>query len=918
MRRVLRGGSWNNNPRNLRVSNRNRNTPDNRNDNNGFRCAREAGLVAVSPRQAGAPAITVAGGGRLPRPGRAPGAGPSPAPNISSPPGLAVAPRREPRPGGGSLDADALAARVPGGKGSFVKLRNAVLAGFLAAALPSSAAEPVLLLHGLWGTADSWKAYAGHLRSAGWAEGCVVEFAPSSAEPRLRPLAGAVSGGNVTGSAAWTPEAACASAPKGGRPFFRVVFGDNDGQSFETQGRQVAAAVAKVRGLTGAAKVALVGHSMGGLAARAYLQSPGYRNDVAAFATVATPHGGSLLPYLEAEPWKEDCPRVVRWVGGRKLEAPAVGMLAPDSPEMLALNRPESPNGLFPADVRVANLVAEYEARGDGTCSVSGMNDFLARWQAALAKHFDPARSLSLASGAVMANWTDGIVPAVSQLLHAVPAGYGLKPEVGVVKSFHSDAPDVADTWAFLDRFLAPAKGAKAEAAPLEVALVLDSSGSMQENDPGFLRREGARLLVDRCPAGTRFSLVRFASDAALLTRRSDDANEVKRGLSSVGASGGTRMCLGLGTALEALRSAEPGARKAAVLFTDGLSSDKCTAADLAQAGVTLFTVGLSKAADGATLQAMAAAGGGTYVHALTAADLQAVFDVVAAGILDEATLLDAAGRAAPGATARFRFPVDGSVGSLTGSVTWTGSDLDLALVSPTGRRHEARTGGVSAGSYESLRLDAPEKGEWQALVKSVDVPASGEPFRLRVTGDSPVRLSVEPVPADVQTGRPLELSARLDGFPSGAGRAEASVTRPDGRVVPVEAQLEGEIVRAAYRGVDKPGPYAVRFTATRGGVTRGALRTAFVGGAEIVSRVGEILRVEGSWAVWNRGEMHGMRPGLSVRLFRGGRPIGIARVVDVRMEESDLEIDEITGVPELRRGDGGEVDPADWTGEGR
>jgi formylglycine-generating enzyme required for sulfatase activity len=35
---VLRGGSWNNdNPNNLRAANRNRNNPDNRNNNNGFR-----------------------------------------------------------------------------------------------------------------------------------------------------------------------------------------------------------------------------------------------------------------------------------------------------------------------------------------------------------------------------------------------------------------------------------------------------------------------------------------------------------------------------------------------------------------------------------------------------------------------------------------------------------------------------------------------------------------------------------------------------------------------------------------------------------------------------------------------------------------------------------------------------------------
>jgi hypothetical protein len=35
--RVLRGGSWNNNPRNVRCANRNRNNPDNRNNNIGFR-----------------------------------------------------------------------------------------------------------------------------------------------------------------------------------------------------------------------------------------------------------------------------------------------------------------------------------------------------------------------------------------------------------------------------------------------------------------------------------------------------------------------------------------------------------------------------------------------------------------------------------------------------------------------------------------------------------------------------------------------------------------------------------------------------------------------------------------------------------------------------------------------------------------
>lgn len=37
MRPVLRGGSWNNKPSNVRSANRNRNNADNRNNNIGFR-----------------------------------------------------------------------------------------------------------------------------------------------------------------------------------------------------------------------------------------------------------------------------------------------------------------------------------------------------------------------------------------------------------------------------------------------------------------------------------------------------------------------------------------------------------------------------------------------------------------------------------------------------------------------------------------------------------------------------------------------------------------------------------------------------------------------------------------------------------------------------------------------------------------
>ncbi len=64
------------------------------------------------------------------------------------------------------------------------------------------------------------------------------------------------------------------------------------------QGRALKDAIKHVLQITGSKKVILVGHSMGGLAAREYLQNPnnyqpGGKHQVAKLVTVGTPHGGS-------------------------------------------------------------------------------------------------------------------------------------------------------------------------------------------------------------------------------------------------------------------------------------------------------------------------------------------------------------------------------------------------------------------------------------------------------------------------------------------------------------------------------------------------------------------------------------------------------------------------------------------------
>ena len=50
---MIRGGSWNNNPRNVRCANRNNNHPENRNNNLGFRLASTGGRQHPAPATAG-------------------------------------------------------------------------------------------------------------------------------------------------------------------------------------------------------------------------------------------------------------------------------------------------------------------------------------------------------------------------------------------------------------------------------------------------------------------------------------------------------------------------------------------------------------------------------------------------------------------------------------------------------------------------------------------------------------------------------------------------------------------------------------------------------------------------------------------------------------------------------------------------
>ncbi|MCB1146030.1 MAG: alpha/beta fold hydrolase [Leptospiraceae bacterium] len=79
--------------------------------------------------------------------------------------------------------------------------------------------------------------------------------------------------------------------------FYTVTFSDNHDLNFTDQALELKTVIAEIKKINEASKVVLIGHSMGGLAARAYVQEVDSA-DVFLLITIGTPHYGAPLAIL--------------------------------------------------------------------------------------------------------------------------------------------------------------------------------------------------------------------------------------------------------------------------------------------------------------------------------------------------------------------------------------------------------------------------------------------------------------------------------------------------------------------------------------------------------------------------------------------------------------------------------------------
>jgi hypothetical protein len=226
---------------------------------------------------------------------------------------------------------------------------------------------------------------------------------------------------------------------------------------------------------------------------------------------------------------------------------------------------------------------------------------------------------------------------------------------------------------------------------PLNVALVLDRSGSMH-GDPFRSMREAAEAFAGQLRDGDRLSLVAF-SDGVFLAVPPVVINAATRdaaigAIRSLGDGGGTNFSGGLLAGLAQVFGAfQPWQINQVILFSDGqpnigiTSTGELTrlAGRAAEHGVAVTTIGFGMEHDELLMQGVADASGGNYYYVDNAGDMSRIFQQEAGAILRGAA---------------------------------RGTDLDLAL--PPGLELEEAIGYdyVAAGGHVFVRLGAVPHGE--------------------------------------------------------------------------------------------------------------------------------------------------------------------------------------------------------------
>jgi Ca-activated chloride channel homolog len=191
-------------------------------------------------------------------------------------------------------------------------------------------------------------------------------------------------------------------------------------------------------------------------------------------------------------------------------------------------------------------------------------------------------------------------------------------------------------------------------AGPISTVLVIDRSGSMDENDKIDGAQDAARAFVEQMRPGDQTAVIAFSNVPELIEPFTDDKDRLDRSIRRIRADGSTALYDSLIAGVDELAHAE--GRRALLLLTDGRDMLRTgddtqasrasldTAIDTAvKAGIAVQTIGLGDrdgderdGIDEGVLQKIAGETSGEYFYAPSGDELAGLYRKLSAGLQQE------------------------------------------------------------------------------------------------------------------------------------------------------------------------------------------------------------------------------------------------------------------------------------------
>ncbi len=349
-------------------------------------------------------------------------------------------------------------------------------------------------------------------------------------------------------------------------------------------------------------------------------------------------------------------------------------------------------------------------------------------------------------------------------------------------------------------------------AEAVDIALIIDSSGSMSSNDPRNMRRDAAKVFIGAMQADDQVAVIDFDHVVRVpfsLQRVGIDRSAAYAAVNTIDSSGNTNLRAALQTGLDQLNRSTADNKKAAVFLTDGYdtagNSDAAilsVASQYAANGWRVFTVGLvaSSSVDEALLRQIATSTGGQYEPLTSPDDLVRIYNTIQRKVTGGTIVYDQTVQLNPGQTRTLAVTAPGGQATASFLVTWQGSRVDTTLIDPNGRvitpalaEQDPLIEHQKGLTYEFYRVSEPRSGQWQVTVYGADLPAGGEQVGVQV--------SVRPIRAQTTLYLPLVLRWHFaEPGPTSTPTATPTATpQPKGTVSAVQfvapPNIDGEAV---------------------------------------------------------------------------------------------------------------------------